>query len=722
MNSDNLVGITLGNRYDMLEKIGTGGMATVYKAKDTLLNRYVAIKILRDSLEGEEQVVSNFIKEAQSSASLVHNNIVSVYDVGEENGLNYMVMEYVDGITLKEYIKQKGALPWQEACDFAIQIGQGISEAHSINIIHRDIKPQNILMTKDKTLKVTDFGIARAVAGETTVVGGSALGSVHYISPEQARGGFTDARSDIYSLGIVLYEMLTGKVPFDGDTPVSVALMHLEKEPVNVKCVNLDIPTDLAYVTMKAISKEQSNRYQNVQEFVDDLHAVLADEPLPSRDAVYEEVAPQEDYSYDDESDFDDNLDVPETVEEEEPYEEELPARGRTKRKKAVKKKNKKQKKEDRIAVVLAISTAAVILLIVLGTFFFINMRKEAIVPDLKNMTVEKATAEIEKAGLHLADEIEYSLSDTVAENCVISQDPTAKKVVAKNSDVKLIVSIGSSGGDIVAPDVTGKQFDEAIAEILELELNYTVVEEESDDVPSGYVIRQTPLGGTKLNKDDIINIHVSKGKGESSAQATPAAERVSVPSIIGLGREQAEATLKANGLNLGNVSRKASSAQEGTVISQSPELGKTANKGSYVSIVLSKGEEAQAEQSNQQAEQNNSSQTKNEQNNASTNQNSSSNSNTSSNDNSSSNTSDSSNSDSGSSNQTSTRTFTVKIPDTADDSVDVEIVANGKTVHNAVHSKDEGTVSVEITGSGTAEVQAYIDGSKVSDRTINFN
>ena len=704
MNSDNLVGITLGNRYDMLEKIGTGGMATVYKAKDTLLNRYVAIKILRDSLEGEEQVVSNFIKEAQSSASLVHNNIVSVYDVGEENGLNYMVMEYVDGITLKEYIKQKGALPWQEACDFAIQIGQGISEAHSINIIHRDIKPQNILMTKDKTLKVTDFGIARAVAGETTVVGGSALGSVHYISPEQARGGFTDARSDIYSLGIVLYEMLTGKVPFDGDTPVSVALMHLEKEPVNVKCVNLDIPTDLAYVTMKAISKEQSNRYQNVQEFVDDLHAVLADEPLPSRDDVYEEVVPHEDYAYDDESDFDDNLDVPETVEEEEPYEEELPARGRTKRKKVVKKKNKKQKKEDRIAVVLAISTAAVILLIVLGAFFFINMRKEAIVPDLKNMTIEQATAEIEKAGLHLADEIEYSLSDTVAENCVISQDPTAKKVVAK-----LIVSIGSSGGDIVAPDVTGKQFDEAIAEILELELNYTVVEDESDDVPSGYVIRQTPLGGTKLNKDDIINIHVSKGKGGSSAQATPATERVSVPSIIGLGREQAEATLKANGLNLGNVSRKASSAQEGTVISQSPELGKTANKGSYVSIVLSKGEETQTDQSNQQAEQKNSSQTNSEQNNASTNQNSSSNSNTSSNDNSSSNT-------------TSTRTFTVKIPDTADDSVDVEIVANGKTVHNAVHSKDEGTVSVEITGSGTAEVQAYIDGSKVSDRTINFN
>ena len=713
-------GMYIADRYEIIGKIGAGGMSDVYKAKDLTLGRFVAIKVLKPEFSEDLNFVTKFRTEAQSAAGLEHPNIVNIYDVGSEKGMHYIVMEYVEGITLKTYIEKKGQLSFKEAVSIAIQVGRGIEAAHSKGIIHRDIKPQNIIISKDGKVKVTDFGIAKAITSNT--VSTNAMGSVHYTSPEQARGGYVDTKSDIYSVGITLYEMVTGKVPFDGDTPVSVALMHLEKEPVNVKCVNLDIPTDLAYVTMKAISKEQSNRYQNVQEFVDDLHAVLADEPLPSRDDVYEEVAPQEDYAYDDESDFDDNLDVPETVEEEEPYEEELPARGRTKRKKAVKKKNKKQKKEDRIAVVLPISTAAVILLIVLGTFFFINMRKEAIVPDLKNMTVEAATAEIEKAGLHLADEIEYSLSDTVAENCVISQDPTAKKIVAKNSDVKLIVSIGSSGGDIVAPDVTGKQFDEAIAEILELELNYTVVEEESDDVPSGYVIRQTPLGGTKLNKDDIINIHVSKGKGESSAQATPAAERVSVPSIIGLGREQAEATLKANGLNLGNVSRKASSAQEGTVISQSPELGKTANKGSYVSIVLSKGEEAQADQSNQQAEQNNSSQTKNEQNNASTNQNSSSNSNTSSNDNSSSNTSDSSNSDSGSSNQTSTRTFTVKIPDTADDSVDVEIVANGKTVHNAVHSKDEGTVSVEITGSGTAEVQAYIDGSKVSDRTINFN
>ncbi len=699
MNSDNLVGITLGNRYDMLEKIGTGGMATVYKAKDTLLNRNVAIKILRDSLEDEKSVVTNFIKEAQSSASLVHNNIVSVYDVGEESGLNYMVMEYVDGITLKEYIKHKGALAWHEACDFALQIGQGINEAHSINIIHRDIKPQNILMTKDKTLKVTDFGIARAVAGETTVVGGSALGSVHYISPEQARGGFTDARSDLYSLGIVLYEMLTGKVPFDGDSAVSVALMHLEKEPVNVKCVNLDIPTDLAYVTMKAISKEQSARYANVQEFLDDLHAVLADEPLPSREDMYqktlqddedEEIVPViDDYDEDIDDDF---------IEEDEA--EELEQRGRTSRKKEVKKKSQKQKKEDRIASVLAISTVLVLILVVLGGYFLINMTKEASVPDFTNMTIEQAKAQAQEAGLRIADEIEYSLSDTVAENCVISQDPSPKKVVKKNSEIKLIVSIGSSGGNIATPNVVNKTFEEAITQILEAGLNYTVTEQDSEDVPAGKVIRQTPLAGTKLNKDDIVNLHISKGK---NVEATPAAEKVSVPSIIGLGKDQAEATLQANGLNIGNVSRKASSAPEGTVISQSPELGKTALKGSFVSVVLSRGPEAETEETvATEAPQTPSNETTSENTNTSTGNESTGSENTG--------------------NTTSTRTFSVKIPDTANDTVEVEIVANGRTIHSATHSKNEGSVSVDITGSGTAQVQAYIDGSKVSDKTINFN
>lgn len=685
MNSDNLVGITLGNRYDMLEKIGTGGMATVYKAKDTLLNRFVAIKVLRDSLDGEEQVISNFIKEAQSSASLVHNNIVSVYDVGEEDNLNYMVMEYVDGITLKEYIKHKGMLPWQEACDFAIQIGQGINEAHSINIIHRDIKPQNILMTKDKTLKVTDFGIARAVAGETTVVGGSALGSVHYISPEQARGGFTDASSDIYSLGIVLYEMLTGKVPFDGDSAVSVALMHLEKEPVNVKCVNLDIPTDLAYVTMKAISKEQRARYQNVQEFVDDLHAVLADEPLPSREEMYRQTlqSDKEDEDMAAVSDFDDDIDVPDVML---PEDDEAGYKVRTKRKNEVKRKSHSQKKEDRIAVVLAISTIIVVGLIALGIFFWITSSKEATVPDFTNMTVAEATEAAEKHGLKIADELEYSLSDTVAENCVISQDPLPGEKVRKNNSIKLVISIGSSGGNIAAPDVRDKSVEEAIEMILEAELNYSIVEEDSKTVQPNHVIRQTPLAGTKLNKDDIITLHVSKGVNGPSP--TPQTERVPVPDITGLDRERAASVLQANGLTLGSENRKASSAAEGTIIHQSPEKGTSVLKGSPISIVISRGEEAAATPAPEEP----------------------------------SNEGGSTGGEDGTASQPKKKSISFKIPDDANDNVRVEIVANGRTLHSAVHSKSEGVVWVDITGTGSVEVQAYMDGELTADKEINFN
>ena len=255
-NSEYLLGITLNDRYEILEKIGTGGMALVYKAHDNVLDRDVAIKALRENFDHESAIVSNFIKEARSSASLVHPNVVSVYDVCEYDGLNYMVMELVNGKTLKEYIKKNQHLPWQESCNYAIQIGQGIQAAHERNIIHRDIKPQNIIMDSSGTLKVTDFGIAKAMESDKAIAGGTAMGSVHYISPEQARGGYTDFRSDIYSLGIVLYELLAGRVPFDGDNPVSVALMHIEEDPINVKCVNMDVPSDLAYVTMKAINPE----------------------------------------------------------------------------------------------------------------------------------------------------------------------------------------------------------------------------------------------------------------------------------------------------------------------------------------------------------------------------------------------------------------------------------------------------------------------------------
>ena len=706
MNSDNLIGNTLNDRYDVIEKIGAGGMATVYKAKDTLLNRFVAIKILRDSLEDEQSVVTNFIKEAQSSASLVHNNIVSVYDVGEDNGVSYMVMELVDGITLKEYIKEKGALPWQEACDYAIQICQGLGEAHSKNIIHRDIKPQNIIMTKDKTLKVTDFGIARAVAAETTIVGSTALGSVHYISPEQARGGFTDARSDIYSLGIVLYEMLTGRVPFDGENAVSVALMHLEKEAVNVRCINMDIPIDLAYITMKAIAKEQSKRYQNVNEMLNDLHAVLAEEVLPSREKDEpEEIdeAVEEEPAYEPEEDEEDFNITPE--------EDTKKSKKQKKEKKKKKPKTKEEKKEDRLATLLAVVTVAALVLISAGAYFIMNMSNEKRVPDFYNMTIEEANQKAQEAGVTIDDEIEYSLSDTVEDGKIISQTPQAKTMIKKSETVKIIVSIGSSGGNIEVPNVIGKGFDDAISEIMDKGLTYVFVEESSDTVPVNQIIRQLPEPGTKLNKSDIVSLFISKGKSASQATAVPENSKIVVPNVVGDSREIANEKLRQSGLNMGTVTRKPSNSPESTIISQSPAAGKSVAAESFVTIVISSGNTSSTEtvsDKNQAEENPEAAPTAEPQPTAAP-------AKDVENDNTGSNTANNGNA------AGSSQVFTVKIPDAANQKVNVEIVANGRTVHNAMHDKSEGAVSVDIPGTGTVAVQAYIDGVKVLEKTMNF-
>ncbi len=713
MNSDNLIGNILNGRYDVIEKIGAGGMASVYKAKDTILNRYVAIKVLRESLEGERNIVMNFVKEAQSAASLTHNNIVSVFDVGLDDDVNYMVMELVDGRTLKDYIKEKGALPWQEACDYIIQIGQGLSEAHAKNIIHRDIKPQNIIMTQDKTMKVTDFGIAKALSSDTTIVGGTALGSVHYISPEQARGGFTDARSDIYSLGIVLYELLTGKVPFNGETAVSVALMHLEKEPINVKCVNIDIPQDLAYVTMKAIAKEQAKRYQTVAEMLEDIHAVLADEPLVSKDAMTapDKVVGEEDYADDvyDDYDYDDYED--DFEEDEEEVFVSRSARAKTKKptkqskskkaKKAKKQKTPQQKKADRLATLMAFATVLLMILVAIGAYFIMNSSRDVTIPDVTNMTLEEATVKIVEKGLRVADEIEYSISDSTEEGRVITQSPESGRKLRKGEDVSLVVSIGTSGGDISVPDVTKMAFDEAINKISDKGLNYAVIEEYSDEIEEGKIIRQTPLKGTKLNENDIVTLHVSRGKETVNATPVPEAAKIEVPSLNGEGKEGAEAKLQEVGLTLGGITYKHSGAAEGLIISQSPQAGKMVEKGGVVNVVISRGQEEVeatevAEATKAPSEGSGSAPEKD--------------------------IDDANNTTNNTASEGSSKSFTVKIPDAAGDTVNVQIVANGRAIHNALHNKSEGSVTVQINGTGTVSVQAYIDGSKVSDKTVEFD
>lgn len=711
LNTENLIGTVLSDRYEVLDKIGTGGMATVYKAHDKVLDRDVAIKILRESFEGNSEIVANFIKEARSSASLVHPNVVSVYDVCEYGGINYMVMELVDGKTLKKYITKHPRLPWQEACDYAIQIAQGIQAAHERNIIHRDIKPQNIIMAPGGVLKVTDFGIAKAMESDTSMAGGTATGSVHYISPEQARGGFTDFRSDIYSLGVCLYEMLAGRVPFDGDSPVSVALMHIEEEPVNVKCVNIDVPADLAYVTMKAMNRDPGKRYQNMKELLEDLRAVLADENLPSKE---NELPVEENTGGNDVR----KENLPEAREKKPVGREDLTNRGRSNtRVKKKQKRSAKKKREDRNSIILALSTVAVIVLVAVGVvLMLVNPFSANEVPDLAGLTLEEAAEAAKDAGYRINDEIEYSLSDDVAENLVISQLPEAGTAADKSAPISLVVSLGASDGGIPVPDVVNMDIDEAGQLIESRTLLYKIVLEPSTEVQENLVIRQIPSPGTHLNSGDYVTLHISIGPNADSSEKA----KVSVPNVIGMYRDNAESTLGMYNLLIGTVTRKASNNPEGTIIMQSPAAGASVDENTTVTIVISSGKADSTLASeyedvvppadygtddygtetytepDTEAAYNSGSETAAEIAEA-----------------------DIPAADAPAS--TGSTLYTVKIPDAANDSVKVEVVQDGVIVHNQIHQKTEGAVTIELQGTGSSSVQAYIDGAKVSDKTVTF-
>ncbi|MBR3942726.1 MAG: Stk1 family PASTA domain-containing Ser/Thr kinase, partial [Clostridia bacterium] len=373
-----MVGTLLGQRYELLELIGKGGMADVYKAKCTLLNRNVAIKILREEYNEDEDFLKRFNAESQAAAGLSHNNIVSVYDVGVQGGLHYIVMEYVEGITLKEYLMKHGALSWEKAVHFACQIASGLQHAHRKGIVHRDIKPQNILVTKDETLKVTDFGIARAVSSVTMKVDDDSFGTVHYCSPEQARGGYTDAKSDIYSLGVVLYEMVTGKLPFEGDSTVSVALKHLQEEALSPKTYAPDIPDALENIIAQAMKKEQAERFPSVSEMYIELSML-------KQGKNYSVPPVAVDNSVTDETRIFSQEEMMKVTEELEKVE---------KKKTATKKKGKKTK-QDKIASWAGIGAAFLVVVILFGVLYshFLGEKQseENVAPDLVGMKFEDA-------------------------------------------------------------------------------------------------------------------------------------------------------------------------------------------------------------------------------------------------------------------------------------------------------------------------------------------
>ena len=541
----------LGNRYEILRKIGDGGMAFVYQARDKLLNRIVAVKVLRPEFVDDQEFLVKFKREAEAVASLSHPNIVNVYDVGEEGKVHYIVMEYVDGQNQKEIIQDEVSLEEYTALDIAKQIARALSAAHRNGIIHRDIKPHNILISKDgRQVKVADFGIAKAVSSSTMTNMGSVIGSVHYISPEQAKGKHLTSNADLYSLGIVLYEMIIGRVPFSGDSPISIALKHINEDIAFTDQDKINIPNSVRTIISKLTQKEPANRYQTAEELIEDIEFVERNIDLPyikdynnfattdvdrrdpevfngRKPVQYDDYEDDDDY-YDEEDEYydEDNEYYNEDDDIDDDYYEERPkSRKEKKREKKQEKKNKARKKETPRARRRLKILAVILIMILIGyAAFFMKYfglglfnkdnSENVTVPSVVNMTVEEAQKSLEGTGL---------------------------KLVVKS-------------------------------------------EEYSNGVSKDRIITQTPSENTTLKKGDSVSVIVSKGN-----------SKVPVPNVVGLKLSQAEKLLNDNKLVLGNVKYEYNDAEEGTVLSQSL-VGGSSDEGQKVSLVVSKGKKSRQE------------------------------------------------------------------------------------------------------------------------------
>lgn len=560
----NLEGKLLGNRYEMIEKIGNGGMSTVYKATDKVLKRNVAVKILRDEFTTDEEFIKRFEAEAQSAARLTHPNIVSIYDVGVEGNLYYIVMELIQGKTLKEIIiEERGPLPWKWSVNVAIQIASALEIAHRNNIVHRDIKPHNIIITEDGIAKVTDFGIAKAVSNSTITAFGTTIGSVHYFSPEHARGGFTDAKSDLYSLGVVMYEMITGRVPFDADTPVSVALKHMQEEPEEPIDINPNVPTAINKIIMKALQKDVTLRYQSATEMLGDLRKSLKN---PDGDFV-------EELEYDSTARTQKiNTDMYGEIED-------MPnSRG----KKGKKEGKFKQFIKRHKALSIIVGLILLFSLSLGGTLAVLSLTNPAEVemPNVVGMSKEEAQKEVEAAKLKFEIEKE-EYNKEVPEGYVISQEPTYMErfnKVKEGSTVSVVISKGQEKTTV--PNVKGKEKEEAIKLLEDAKLKVEVMEETSKTVKEGFVISQEIDPDSEAFAGDTVKIHVSTGTG---------IKEVSVVSVIGQSEANAKSTLEGLGLKVNVAYEEDNTKDNGVVLKQSIDSGKTVEEGTTISITVNK-------------------------------------------------------------------------------------------------------------------------------------
>ena len=547
-------GTIVGDRYEILEKVGVGGMAEVFKGKDHKLNRFVAVKVLKEEYRDNEAFVKKFKEEAQAAAGLAHPNIVNVYDVGDENGIYYIVMELVEGITLKNYIERKGRLTIKEATSIAIQVSAGLEVAHNNHIVHRDIKPQNIIISREGKVKVTDFGIAKATTSQTTT--STAMGSVHYASPEQARGGYVDHRSDIYSLGVVLYEMVTGRVPFDGDTAVTVAVKHLQEEMVPPSTYSSDIPYSLEQIIRKCMEKSPDRRYQDIGDLLADLKQSLLDPEgdfvqmvdldeqaktvIMNRGTTSQVKASRkvETFSYDE-----DEEDEEEEDEDDEDDEELSPA-------------------VERAMTIAGVALAIIIVIIMLLLFS-------------RMLGLGKGK----------------------------SNDKTDSQTTGQETDQETESSQGSAN-TVVMPALLGKTVTEAKIELGELGLDIVVKgSEKSSEYPAGQIIEQSIAQGERIQVGEAVDVVIAgagSGSGSntgtsssenSQTQQTTTEEKVTVPAVTNKTEAEARSALEAVGLKVGTVSEANSDTIEtGKVISQSISGSVSVEKGTTVNLVISKG------------------------------------------------------------------------------------------------------------------------------------
>ena len=591
-------GVMINERYEVINQIGVGGMADVYKAIDHKLNRYVAIKVLKREFREDELFVKKFQTEAQSAAGLIHPNIVTVYDVGEDHGIYYIVMELVEGITLKEYIKKKVRLTPKEVISIAVQVCMGIEMAHKHNIVHRDIKPQNIMISKAGKVKVTDFGIAKATSSNT--ISTNAMGSVHYTSPEQARGGFSDGKSDIYSLGITMFEMITGELPFDGDSTVSIALKHLQEDIINPSQIVDNIPYSLEQIILKCTQKSPDRRYADVVQLARDLRRSLSEPDgnfvviSPVRSAANTVVITPEEMSriqsaahqnerYDDyeEDSYSDLYD-----EEDDGYAERRARRRATKKKEI----DPKMVKIMRImtVVVSVIFIFIVIYLVGVATNLFSfgpgikSEKEEATVPLLLGMSEAEAKEACEELG-YVLSVAGQELSDRYEEGLVCRQSSAEGAKLEEGSNIKVYISSGLKGKEISVPKVENMTKEKAIATLVQAgfkEANITTIEREDDTIEAGKVIGTTPEAGSKATEKTSIIIVISVG-----------AEKAIVPKLTGKTQEEAEEALKKAGLK-GHAIEKYSSVEAGKVIEQKTASGEQVDKDTVIEYVVSKGEE----------------------------------------------------------------------------------------------------------------------------------